>query len=109
MRLMNRTSTPSRAVSFLLTGVSRPLALSLLFFATSALSAQQPAAAQPSGALDPLMLPAPAAGEMSGDNASLLVAGGAATVLLCPLAATLVLGPAPREPAAGETDEATST
>jgi Kef-type K+ transport system membrane component KefB len=33
-----------------------------------------------------------AAGEMSEDNASLLVAGGAATVLLCPLAATLVLG-----------------
>ena len=50
-----------------------------------------------------------AAGEMSGDNASLLVAGGAATVLLCPLAATLVLAPAPREPAAGETDEAAST
>jgi Kef-type K+ transport system membrane component KefB len=40
-----------------------------------------------------------AAGEMSADNASLLVAGGAATVLLCPLAATLVLGRAGREPA----------
>ena len=39
-----------------------------------------------------------AAGEMSSDNASLLVAGGAATVLLCPLAATLVLGRTGHEP-----------
>ncbi|RYP81613.1 cation:proton antiporter [Nocardioides guangzhouensis] len=44
-----------------------------------------------------------AAGEMSSDNASLLVAGGAATVLLCPLAATLVLGRAGREPTTDET------
>lgn len=49
------------------------------------------------------------AGQMSTENASLLVAAGAATVLLCPLAATLVLrrgevslpnppGPPPSEP-----------
>ena len=43
-----------------------------------------------------------AAGEMSSDNASLLVAGGAATVLLCPLAATLVLGRTGHEPTTDE-------
>jgi Kef-type K+ transport system membrane component KefB len=43
-----------------------------------------------------------AAGEMTAENASLLVGAGAATVLVCPLLATLLLGrPAPQDCGAG--------
>lgn len=41
------------------------------------------------------------AGQMTAENASLLIAAGAATVLICPLAAMLVLG-RPEAPAASE-------
>jgi imidazolonepropionase-like amidohydrolase len=69
---MNRTSTSTRV---LLTAVSRRLALTLLLLGRSTLGAQQPAAVQPSGALDPLMLPAPAAGTLVAiTNANIMTA-----------------------------------
>jgi imidazolonepropionase-like amidohydrolase len=72
---MNRTSPTKQAAGFLLAAGRRQLALTLVLAASSALSAQQPAAAPPSGALDPLMLPAPAAGTLVAiTNANIMTA-----------------------------------